>query len=479
MKFWNEILHTALLGSDKRTVDPAALSPDLTPLAEQIAAETPDKEDRFLRLAAIAFNYRQAGLLPFSQQGLTLAPAEKEEKPYCSAQAALVLGDLLQENNPPLVHFWLKLCRGKGQIAPPDILPVLLQAGRDNRSLRQEIIACGGKRAEWLGRLNPDWAFIAGSGETQEDLWQTGSVDQRRMLLQKLRRDDPDTAREWLQQTWAGEDANTKLDLLQQLTIGLTDKDLPFLESLAGEKGKKVKEQATLLLKRIPGSQLVSLYRATVQAALTIRKERGLLGLSKKISLQLHVPEVIDKAVFDSGIEKLSNKKEFTDDEFLLYQLIQWIPLSFLETAGQLNTEELIRLFQDDPIGKKLFPALVLSITHFSDAPRALLMMQHADVFYLDLIPLLPPTQQEYYSIKFFQQSPDSIIQYVTQREEEWSMDLTRSILLHADKNPYQYNRAFFSRLIHLIPIAVADSNPPELLAGLLQLKKQTINVFK
>ena len=479
MKFWNEILHTALLGSDKRSVDPAALSPDLIPLAEQIAGETPDKEDRFLRLAAIAFNYRQAGLLPFSQEGLTLAPAEKEEKPYCSAQATLVLGDLLQENNPPLVHFWLTLCRGKGQIVPPDILPSLLQAGRDNKSLRQEIIISGGKRAEWLGRLNPDWAFVAGSSETKEELWQTGSLDQRRMLLQQLRREDPDTAREWLQQTWTGEDANTKLDLLQQLTVGLSDKDLPFLESLVGEKGKKVKEQVILLLKKIPGSQLVSLYKATVQRSLTIKKERSLLGLNKKISLQLHVPEVIDKAVFDSGIEKLSNKKEFTDDEFLLYQLLQWIPLSFLETQGQLTTEELIRLFQDDPIGKRLFPALILSITHFSDTSRALLMMQHADVFYLDLIPLLPTAQQEYYSIKFFQQSPDSIIQYATQREEEWSMDLTLPVLAHADKHPYQYNRAFFSRVIPLIPTAAADSNPPEQLARLLQLKKQTINAFK
>ena len=110
-------------------------------------------------------------------------------------------------------------------------------------SLRQEIIIFGGKRAEWLGRLNPDWSFIAGSGETKEELWQTGSPDQRRMLLQQLRREDPDTAREWLQQTWTGEDANTKHDLLQQLTVGLSDKDLPFLESLVGEKGKKVKEQ--------------------------------------------------------------------------------------------------------------------------------------------------------------------------------------------------------------------------------------------
>jgi len=479
MKFWNEILHSALLGSDKRTVDPATLPPDLAPLAEQIAAETPDKEDRFLRLAAITFNYRQAGLLPLSQEGLTLTPAEKEEKPYCSAQATLVLGDVLQENNAWLTHAWLRLCCKNGQIVPPDILPALLQAGATVKTLRAEIITCGGKRAKWLGRLNPDWAFIAGTGETKEELWQTGSLDQRKTILYQLRLEDPDMAREWLQQSWSTEDAATKLELLIMLSAGHTDKDLPFLESLLVDKSKKVKEQALIILKKMPSSQIVALYQATLRQSLTIKKERALLGLSKKKSLQTHVPEVIDKTVFDSGIQQLSNKKEFTDEEFLLYQLIQAVPLSFLEKEMEVTTEELIRLFQDDPLGIKLFPALIRSVLNFNDPVRALLMTQHSDVFYLDLIPLLPPAQQDLYSIKFFEQEPDKIIRYAMRRKEEWSVDLTRLFFAHAEKKPYQYTRNFFNQMIDSIPLASIDLNPPEPLVRLLQLKKQTINAFK
>lgn len=480
MKFWNEILHTALLGSDKRSVDPASLPEEIAPLAEQIAAEPVDKEDRFLRLAAISFNYRQAGVKPHSQEALTLSPAPAEIHPYCSTTAEQLLSDLLLENNLPLIQFWLTLCRQKGQIVRPDILPQLLQAGTTSKLIRKDLIACSGKRAEWLGSQNPAWAFVAGKGDTREELWQTGSLDQRRLIIQQLRQEDPDTAREWLQQTWPNEDANTKLDLLQQLTTGLSEKDLPFLESLSSEKGKKVKEQANLLLRKIPGSRLVTLYATHIQKILFLKKERTLLGLSKKLVLELRSAETenIDKAVYDSGIEKLSNNKTFTDDEFLAYQLIQWIPVEFFLAEWGLSIEALIQLFQEDPLGKKLFPSLILSVVHFSDKEKAKQLVQHSQVFYIDLIPLLPKEDQDHYAVKFFNESPDSIIVYSMQREHEWPLELTRLILQYAAKNPYKFPVHNFTRVIHLIPVTFVDENFDSI-TRLLNLKKQTINVFK
>jgi hypothetical protein len=49
MTFWNDILHTALLGTDKTDISPAGLGPDLAPLAEHIRSQASDKEERFLR----------------------------------------------------------------------------------------------------------------------------------------------------------------------------------------------------------------------------------------------------------------------------------------------------------------------------------------------------------------------------------------------------------------------------------------------
>ena len=487
MQFWNEILHSALLGSDKKPLDLAALPPDIGGLAEPLKTDNPDKEEYFLRLAATAFNYRQSGAEALPKEGLALSVAPPEEKPYCSATAISILEDLLAENSPSLIAFWLRRCREKGLLARPDILPALLRSGAADRSLRPDIAACAGKRGEWLGRLNTDWAFSIDSKDSEEETWQTGSPEQRRQVLQQMRRDDPAKARELLNQTWSKEDSATRLDLLSQLTIGLCPDDIPFLEGLSADKSKKIKEQALLLLKKIPGSAIVNLYWTTTLKALSIKKHKNLLGRVSGITLQLHPIGEAEKAVYDSGIEKLSNKKEFTDDEFLVYQLMQWTPLSLFETEWQLTTEELVNLFQEDPLGKKLFPALVLSIVNFSDSVRALEMMKHSTVFYLDLLPLLPVQQQEIYSIKFFDQSADSIIQYATQRQQEWDIQFTKLVLQQVLKSPYVYNRGFFSRVIHLLPVAAIETMGSEAAGGgvlesvgkLLNLKKQTINAFK
>src|ERR1700748_1426724 len=191
MQFWNTILHTALLGSDKTSVDQSQLPPGLQ-------AATPanqDKEEVFLQTAAIAFNYRQAGNSPFSKEGLTLAPAPAEEKSYCSPAAMHLLGDLIMQPKPVLLRLWLTLCSGKALLIQPDWLPSLFQAGAANRSLRPGIALCGGKRAEWLAALNADWKYLAANGtesnESQEQLWHTGSTEQRRSVLQQLRQTDP------------------------------------------------------------------------------------------------------------------------------------------------------------------------------------------------------------------------------------------------------------------------------------------------
>jgi hypothetical protein len=492
MQFWNDILHTALLGSDKTTVDPARLPPGLK-------ADLPpdqDKETSFLQTAALAFNYRQAGIKPFFKEGLTLSPSATEEKPYCSRVARQLLGELLTENNPLLLRLWLSLCDSKGQLIQPDWLPAILQAGASNKSLRAGIAVCGGKRAEWLAALNPDWKYLAaGNGEegaSQEEIWQTGSAEQRRSVLQGLRRTDPDSAREWLILSWPEEDANSRADLLKQFSIGLSEKDLPFLESLTTDKSKKVREQVVSLLKRMPSSSIGELYAQAVFSHVEIKKTKSLLGGKKTLSWSL--PVKMDKAVFSSGINPLSNEKGVSDDICILRQLLEWVPLSLYEERWQLTTKEVLDLFQKDDTGKELFESLLLSVASFSDRTRAAIVLQQATTPPSALIALLPPAQQDQLLIKLFPQSPDLIFQEAMNKPEEWSRELTLLILQRAAQQPYAYNRATFNNAIHLIPLSITEElNKPALsdgipgntwsgirehLARLLYLKQRIINAF-
>ncbi|HTL07347.1 MAG TPA: DUF5691 domain-containing protein [Chitinophagaceae bacterium] len=493
MEFWKGIINTAMMGTDKKTIGagelPAAISEAAASIQAQQAA---DKEEQFLQVAALAFNYRQCGVQPLKKEGISLPLAAAEEKAYCSLHSLQALKDILSEESVPLLKLWLQYCAASNKIVLPEMLPALLSAGVQEKKLQTLITACCGKRAEWLSGFNPAWDFS--SHQTAIEQWQTGTPEQRKTVLANTRKVNPLQAREWLQQTWAQEDAASKLSFLELLAINISEADIDFLSALASEKSKKVKDAALELLKQTPGSPIVLQYQALLAQSVLLKKEKVLLGLGAKTALQFQLPPVMDDAVFTSGVVKLSNDKSLTDDEFIFFQLIQSVPPAFWGQHLAASPEDVIHYFHKDAVGKKMIPALVRATRTFNNRQWAMAMAQHSEVFYIDLLPLLPLAQQESYSIKFFEQYADSIIGYAEQREEPWSVALTKLIFKHAANNPYQYNRSFYNRNIHLVPGRVALelekctpadatlrsswSNTSDYILKLLQLTAQTIQSF-
>src|SRR6185503_17502119 len=193
----------------------------------------------------LVLNYRQCGSLPVRKE-VMMAGAAAEEKQYCNAAAMQSLNDIISEESMPLLRFWLHHCYEKQQIILPESIPAILSAGVQQKKLHLLIAACCGKRGEWLAGFNPEWNFS--STQTDEELWQTGTFEQRKELLKQKRKAEPAKAREWLQQTWSLEDANTKTALVELLAENIGEEDISFLESLSGEKSKKVKDAALQLL---------------------------------------------------------------------------------------------------------------------------------------------------------------------------------------------------------------------------------------
>jgi hypothetical protein len=492
MQFWDNILNTAMIGTDKKQVGVADVPVELAePVTVIYNNEEADKEQKFLQLAAVAFNFRQTGVTAF-QKEVSHSAAPPEEKDYCSLAASQILKDVLSEESIPLLKFWLQHCDGKQQIAMPETLPALLGTGTQYKNLQVLIASCCGKRGEWLSGFNEAWNFS--STQTGEELWQTGTPEQRKIIFRETRKINAKLAREWLQQTWPQEDANTKTGFLELMPENISEEDIPFLDSLSTEKSKKVKEEAIKLLKQIPGSAIVKQYQELLQQSVIIKKEKALLGMVSKKNLQFKLPASFDETIFKTGIEKLSSSKEISDEEFIIYQLIQSVPPSFWEEQLDSDPETIIDLFQKDKTGKKMIPALVIAITRFNDTSWAINFMQHSETFYIDIIPLLQASQQEAYSNKFFDNYPDNIIQYATQRETEWSVELAKNIFKHTAKNPYKYNKSFYNQYIHLIPgPAVAElerctpaeenlrntwNNISGYIIKLITLKIQTLKVF-
>lgn len=446
MERWNQLINTALLGTAKKPADSQGLNGPLQAAAQTILSNNTDKEDQFLQLAALLYNYRQSGNQPVTATVEPMAVCPPETRPYCAPAAVRVLQQALETDSIQLLELWLEHCTKANLLLPPAQLPVMLDKGWRNKSLRTLIATAGGQRAEWLGRFNPDWNFSR-VVETIEDRWQNGATAQRLEALKELRAADPVMARSWLQQSWPKESATVKAELLTALEKPADPADIPWLESLLSEKSKSVKETVTRILKKLPGSTLHEKYWQIVAGAIQI-DEYGQVTVA--------LPEITDDSIFQSGIEKLSNDKTVSDETHILYQLISGVHPSRWEEHFSRNTERVIALFQQQDGLKPFIPALVLAIATFEDRERALAFMHHSEVFYIDIIPMLPSEQQQQFSEKCFDEHPEAIIKYACDRPEEWSLSLCTRIFKYAATQPYTYNQQFMNNHIRQIPVSIA-----------------------
>ena len=475
MQFWNTIIHTALLGTDKKQVSPEELGPDLQAIALPIQQGNGSREEQFLQIASVAWNYRRCGLAPLHKEEVTLPKAPAEERDYCTPAAIQVLKDLLSLESNSLPGYWLTLCGSRELLVVPELLPMLLQLGESRKAWREMIGKCGGKRMQWLAGFNPEWTFAVGAaaesvqpagspgregglgpgvdpgGESpgqrpEEEVWQTGSADERKQLLRQVRQTDPEKAREWLLQTWGREDANTRAELLRQLSVRVGEGDLAFLESLLTDKSKKVKEEATVLLKMIPGSAIIQAYWEVLRRAIRLKGK----------TLQVSLPADIAEAVFSSGIGKLSNVKTVSDEQYILAQLIAATPPQFWETELARSPGEIVGLFGKTPEAAAFTEALAVAAGKWGDRNWAPAFLEDDKRFYPELLPLLPAADRENYLLRNFAAVPEAVIGELTGREEEWSLELTRLFFGHAARNPHVFSRGWFNQHIHWIPTAIA-----------------------
>lgn len=444
-----------MIGTDKKPLVMEEM-PGLLAEAVSVIDTNPSKqkEEKFLQLAALIYNYNQCGSLPLHAAApMSESPAEELE--YCDTAAVNVLKEILNEGIGSLLEFWLQLCYNKRLIVQSEIVPNLLMVAAHTIALRPLISFCCGKRGEWLGTFNSDWNFV--SGESDEDTWQTGTLELRKEVLRRTRTTDITKTREWLQQCWPQEDANTKTALLEVIAVNLNEDDIPFLKSLSAEKSKKVKDAALKLLKQIPGSDVVQLYQKVLSESLSIKKEKVLLGLKNKTVLQYRLPKEVDEKLYSTGIDRISSSKEITDDEYVVLQLMASVPPSFLEQLFGMAPGEVIEVLQKDESARRTLPAVRHAIIRFSDTTWAEQFIIHARDLAVDIVALLSNEQQkDAYCVRFFNQDPEQVIPVASNFAGEWSPDLARNILRFAATNPYKYDRQFFIRNINRVPVNVA-----------------------
>ncbi|GGO83424.1 DUF5691 domain-containing protein [Wenjunlia tyrosinilytica] len=353
---WEELVTTALLGTERRAA-PAAAGAD-----DQAAA--------LLDLAAVGTVRRRAGLRPAEAQALP-EQAPRDPRPPLPTAARRRLALLLSDrtgagsggsrgsapNLGELLPQWLHAARGHGYRAPAALLPALLDAARGRSDLRRDALALAGPRGLWLAGLNPDWKFAlrAGpaavaspeggggenSGDAERRLWEEGLFAERVGLIARLRARDARAALNLLRSTWADERAEDRLLFLDSLREGLDPDDEPFLEEALADRSKNVRATAAELLSCLPGSALAARMAARARACVALEP----VGGGHRIVVE--APYECDAEMQRDGIAPKPPTGR-GERAWWLGQLVEASPLSLWTERFSRSPEEIVALAVTD-----------------------------------------------------------------------------------------------------------------------------------
>ncbi|SFN24475.1 hypothetical protein SAMN04487980_1014180 [Streptomyces sp. cf124] len=352
---WEELVTTALLGTDRRT-PPGAVSGREAPVA-------------LLDAAAVATVRRRAGIRPVRAAARPV-PAAPDPRPPLPPAATRRLTTLLTDRPgtgggrrgaaPDLMELlpqWLALANAYGYAAPPEILPALLDAARGRTDLRPAVLAFAGARALWLARLNPDWRFalraapgggaaLPGPGEPERvgQLWQEGLFAERVALLTAVRARDAASARSLLSSTWSTERAEDRLMFLDTLRTGLEAADEPFLEAALADRSRNVRATAAELLSALPDSALARRMAKRATACVAVDRTGGASTAPGAPTIVVEAPHECDPGMERDGVLPKAPAGR-GERSWWLGQLVEAAPLgAWSPRFGGRTPEEIVAL---------------------------------------------------------------------------------------------------------------------------------------
>jgi hypothetical protein len=293
-----------------------------------------DPATALLDAAAMATVARRAGYQP--PRGITAPDAPAETAPAFSDRAARALreacdwkpaGGFPADN--PLLADLLGAAAGAGYVAPPLLLPALLDAAVRRKAVRPEVADVLGARGRWLADHRPDWrqavrsvAPAAAGPDLSPDVWRTGLLPQRRAYLAHLRHADPDTARDLLAAGWAQETGADRGQLISVLADGLSRADEEFLEAALDDRHGTVRAAARRLLGQLPGSAFSQRADRRADGVLRVERIRGRQGLVATL------PGEPDGTAVRDGITARPPVPSIGAGAWLLAQVIAAAPLA-------------------------------------------------------------------------------------------------------------------------------------------------------
>lgn len=455
MSLKENIITHALLGTEKKQINPAELPESLKLAVESLTGS--DNETKFLQSASLALNYLKAGVKPL-QLSVPSNESPDEDKPYCTEEALNILRELLSNKFINLTWFWCRQCFEKRQIVRPGLLPEFFEWGVATKKQWAALFsAVIGKRGLWLSQFSADWSFVNAAEEVSE--WETSSLSQRIYLLRRLRVQNPSEARDKIASVCKEENAATRQELLETISIGISKEDESFLIQVLGDKSLKVKELAWQLLKLIPDSDVNFKYQQILRESFVITSGK-VLGLISKTNIVVKLKLESDE-IFKTGIQNLSSDKKINDDDFILTQLISEVPPEFWAEHLACSPEEVIKMFSVRDELKKFQQSLSQAVIKFRNRAWARLVVYSFGTNSILMLPLLDDTEKIRYAENLLKVNSNlaEIVNALKNEEKpiEWNTNFSRQLLSVMAQDPYTYANLFESMAVYLPASVVND----------------------
>lgn len=229
--------------------------------------------------------------------------------------------ETMLEEFPQLVHQYIEMATESGKVLPRRFIPKYLNYIKNwDTTSRQQASLIAGERAKYLSKFFKQWNFLVPTSIN----WETAFHKQRVAHAKKVRENNPKEALALIEKGFKENHSTERKELLEILSVNLSETDVPFLKENLEDRSKAVKQVAYNLLTIIDKQTQTELFEV---ASFYIKIKKG--GFLSKGSLEVALPEattfINNLASAERNGVQVGKKAE------KLLNLVSILPFSFYE----------------------------------------------------------------------------------------------------------------------------------------------------
>ncbi len=379
LKLWDELLKTALLGTERNN-KPWQAEGKLGDLLANIQHSDNDPALYFLQCVAVVANYQRAGQQPTKTSVELACPAKRDSRPVVNDIQSLRF--ILTDNSfRPLLNEWLGQVKGQGYRVTEVMIPTLLDVALSDESSREVILAAIGEHGIWLAQQNPRWqrlCIATQANKITDSEWEKANTTERTAYLKQCRQHDPDSARALLAEVWGKEAARDRRQFIETIAVNLQTADQAFLDKALMDKSKDVRYRAAGLLVKLPASVLQQRFQQRLSQWLVLQEKTSLMGKlsNHKYRLTVNLPEQWEKSWKHDGISETAPKGK-GQKAWWLEQMLERVNPEFWCEHWQLSVDDIFSLIKKHEWQAILLQGWQRATIHFSSQDWASAFIRH------------------------------------------------------------------------------------------------------